>query len=116
MNLKKTLAIALCTLTGICLIPETPADARTVRASATYYSNYYNGRRMANGRRFSQSAMVAAHPTYRLGTRLRVRYKNRSVVVTVMDRCHCSLDLSKAAFRRLAPLKKGRIPVRVTKL
>lgn len=116
MDFNKTLAIALCTLTGITIIPLEIASARTVRASATYYSNYYNGRRMANGRRFSQSAMVAAHPTYRFGTRLRVRYKNRSVVVTVMDRCHCSLDLSKAAFRRLAPLKKGRIAVRVSKI
>lgn len=84
--------------------------------SATYYSNYYNGRRMANGQRFSQNAMVAAHPTMKLGTRLRVRHKNRSVIVTVKDRCRCSLDLSKGAFRRLAPLKKGRIVVSAKKV
>ena len=85
-------------------------------ASATYYSNWFNGRKMANGRRFHQGLMVAAHPSLRLGTRLRVRYKGRSVVVVVSDRCRCSLDLSKSAFRRLAPLKKGRIPVRYSKL
>jgi rare lipoprotein A (peptidoglycan hydrolase) len=90
-----------------------PANAGN--ASATYYSDYYIGRKMANGRRFSQSAMVAAHPTYKLGTRLRVKYKGRSVTVVVSDRCNCSLDLSKAAFSQLAPLKKGRIPVRISK-
>lgn len=93
-----------------------PAEARPFRTTATFYANYFNGRKMANGRRFSQSKMVAAHPSIKLGTNLRVTHRGRSVVVTVSDRCACTLDLSKAAFRQLAPLKKGRIPVKVTRL
>jgi rare lipoprotein A (peptidoglycan hydrolase) len=73
---------------------------------------------MANGKPFSQGSYIAAHPSYRLGTRLKVyNPKNkRSVVVTITDRCRCSLDLSKAAFSRIAQLSQGRVLVRTTKL
>ncbi|EPS97900.1 hypothetical protein FOMPIDRAFT_55210, partial [Fomitopsis schrenkii] len=43
------------------------------------------------------------------------KYKGHSVSVTVVDRCvGCAttdLDLSPAAFERLAPLSAGRIPI-----
>lgn len=109
----KKLITLFSTLTLLCV--STPAEAG-FRTTATYYSNYYNGRRMANGQRFSQEALVAAHPSIKLGTRVKVRHKNRSVVVTIKDRCHCTIDLSRAAFKRLAPLKKGRITVYVSRL
>ena len=88
-----------------------------VAQTATYYADSFEGRRMANGRRFSQSAMVAASNNYKLGTRVRVTNRNnkKSVVVTVSDRCgRCSIDLSKAAFRRIGALQKGRIPVSIS--
>jgi rare lipoprotein A len=92
-----------------------PVQALPLRASATYYADYFVGRKMANGVRFYQSSMVAAHPYLKLGTRVKVSYKGRSVLVTITDRCNCSIDLSKAAFRQLAPLRVGRIPVQVTR-
>jgi rare lipoprotein A len=95
------------------LLPEIAEAGNTF---ATWYGPGFHGRRMANGKRFNQNAMTAAHPSLRLGTRIRVRYKRRSVVVRVTDRCRCSLDLSKAAFRRLAPLSKGRIKVRYSRI
>ncbi len=90
-----------------------------VAQTATYYADSLQGRRMANGQTFSQSAMVAASNNYKLGTRLKVTNRNnkKSVVVTVADRCsRCSIDLSKAAFRRIASLKKGRVPVSISVL
>ncbi len=86
--------------------------------SATFYGSSFNGRKMANGRRFNPNHMVAAHPSYPFGTRLRVtnRKTKRSVVVTVTDRCSCSIDLSPAAFRRIGNLRKGRIPVSITRI
>lgn len=111
----RSLTILLCAVTGFCLIAN-KVEALPLHTTATYYSDYYNGRQMANRHRFSQSAMVAAHPTIRLGTRIRVQHRNRSIIVTVTDRCLCTLDLSKAAFKQLAPLRKGRIPVKVTRI
>lgn len=103
-----------CTILAcILMAPVATAHPRQVTASATYYSDYFKGRRMANGEKFRQEAMVAAHPFYKLGTRLKITYKGRSVYVYVKDRCRCSLDLSKAAFKQLAPLRQGRIPVKV---
>ena len=82
--------------------------------SATYYGSSFHGKKMANGKRYNPNQMVAAHPSYPIGTRLKVTNKNnkRSVVVTVTDRCSCSLDLS----RQIGNLKKGRVPVSVTRI
>jgi rare lipoprotein A (peptidoglycan hydrolase) len=91
-----------------------PVVAGSYRTTATHYSDYYNGRRMANGRKFVQNSNYVAHPWIRLGTPVTIRYKNRSVSGIVTDRCNCTIDLSKGLFRQLAPLKKGRIPVKVS--
>ena len=86
--------------------------------SATYYSGSLHGKKMANGKRYNPNHLVAAHPSYPIGTRLKVtnRKTKRSVVVTVTDRCSCSLDLSRAAFRQIGNLKKGRVPVSVSRI
>ena len=88
-----------------------PANATT----ATYYASHYHGKRTASGIRFNKNAYYAAHRSLAFGTRLRVtnRRNGKSVVVKIVDRCRCSLDLSPAAFRRLAPLSAGRISVRL---
>jgi rare lipoprotein A len=85
-------------------------------STATYYSDYYQGRRMANGQTFSQSSNSVAHGSYKFGTRLQICYRDRCVVGVVRDRCRCSIDLSKGLFRQLAPLSKGRINVSVKAL
>jgi rare lipoprotein A len=100
----------LALLLGVSLL--TPELALAGQTTATWYGHGFHGRRMANGKKFNQWAMTAAHPSLRLGTRIRVRHKGRSVVVRITDRCRCTLDLSKGAFKRLAPLSKGRIKVR----
>jgi rare lipoprotein A len=87
--------------------------------TATYYHPSLAGRIKANGRPYRPGAMTAASNHYRLGTRLRVtnRRTGKSVVVTVTDRCgNCSIDLSRAAFQRIAPIKQGRVPVKITRL
>ena len=60
----------------------------------------------ASGERFNQWAMTAAHRSLPFGTRLRVAYGSRSVVVRVNDRGPArwtgrSLDLSRGAARAL---------------
>lgn len=90
---------------------QVPVDAQT----ATFYSNQFHGRRTASGARFDQGQAMAAHPSLPFGTRIRVTNRNngRSVVVRVVDRCRCSLDLSTSAFRQIGSLGQGRIPVKI---
>ncbi len=90
---------------------QVPVDAQT----ATYYAAKFQGRRTASGVTFDQNQPMAAHPSLPFGTRLRVtnRRTGKSVIVRVVDRCRCSLDLSKSAFRQIGSLRQGRIPVRI---
>ena len=68
--------------------------------------------RTADGKKFNQWAMTTAHMTAPFGTKFRVSYKGRSVVVTVTDRGNFAkygrtLDLSRGAFRKLANERAG---------
>ncbi len=91
-----------------------PIQAQT----ATYYASHYQGRKTASGVRFNNSAMMAAHPSLPFGTKVKVtnRKTGKSVIVRIVDRCRCSLDLSQSAFRTIGSLKSGRIPVRINVL
>ena len=79
---------------------------------------------MANGRRLDDKAFTAASWDYRFGTRLKVKRGDREIVVIVTDRgpskrlyrAGRKLDLSRAAFRQLAPLNKGVIKVTVEEI
>lgn len=59
----------------------------------------------ASGEKFNPNALTAAHRTLPFGTRVRVTYKGRSVVVRINDRGPFirgrSLDLSRAAARKI---------------
>jgi rare lipoprotein A len=61
---------------------------RTYRGEASWYGPGFDGNLTANGERFNQNALTAAHPSLPFGTRIRVTNQNngRSVVVRVNDR------------------------------
>lgn len=102
-----TILLATC----LAILPASPAFAS--RTTATYYSDVFQGRRMANGQRFSQSSNSVATNQYKLGTRVKICHKQRCVTGVVRDRCNCGIDLSKQLFKQIAPLKRGRVPVKV---
>ncbi|MCM1981279.1 septal ring lytic transglycosylase RlpA family protein [Lyngbya confervoides] len=83
--------------------------------TATYYSDYYQGRLTASGEVFNTWDYTAAHPYYAFGTVLRVTNLNngRAVTVRVNDRCNCSIDLSKAAAGQIGLISAGRAPVAI---
>lgn len=88
-------------------------------STATYYHDYYQGKKMSNGNKFSQSQLTCASNKYRLNTYLRVYYNKKSVVCKVTDRGGFGkehIDLSKATFKQLSPLSKGVLRVRIVKL
>jgi len=78
---------------------------------------------MANGHKFSNARSTCATRLYPLGTILRILnlQNGRVVVVKVTDRigkrfATKRVDLSKAAFREIAYLWRGTVPIKVAKL
>ena len=90
-----------------------------VEAKAVYYSKRYNGRRTSSGAIYDPKKLTAAHPSIPLGTQVKVvnLANNRSVVVTVNDRCRKHnyeiIDLSRAAAQKLDFLGTGATKVRI---
>jgi rare lipoprotein A len=86
---------------------------------ASYMAKTLEGRKTASGQIYDGRQLVAAHPTYPMGTVLRVTNltNGRSVEVTVVDRSARGpkrpiVDLSRAAAERLDMIDQG--VVRVT--
>ena len=88
---------------------------------ASFYAEAHHGRTMANGRPFNMNAMTAASNTLPLGSNARITAGKRSVVVKITDtggfgKYGRIIDLSKAAFAKLASTSKGVIRVCVTRV
>ena len=80
---------------------------------ASFYHDKYQGRLTANGERFDQYAMTAAHKTLPFGSRVRVTNigNGRTVLVRINDRgpfiSGRIIDLSRTAFSRIADNREG---------
>jgi rare lipoprotein A len=100
--------------------PSKPAETTLGRGSASYYANKFHGRRTANGERFDNGKMTAAHRTLTFGTRVRVTSmaNGRSVVVRINDRGPFTrgrlIDLSRAAAAELGLITRGHGTVELT--
>jgi len=100
--------------TGLVALPSARAARADESCNATYYDQ---GTRTASGEPFDPNAMTAAHRTLPFGTVVQVTDTDNGKVVAVRindrgpfapDRC---IDLTRAAFERLAPASRGVIPV-----
>lgn len=87
---------------------------------ASWYGPGFKGNRTASGEKFDPKALTAAHPTLPFGTLVEVSRqdkKKKSVIVMVTDRgpfvAGRSIDLSRAAARRLHMSYLGAVPVRI---
>jgi rare lipoprotein A len=91
----------------------------TLSVITSWYGPGFNGSLTANGERFNQNGLTAAHKTLPFGTRLRVCFK-RCAVVRVNDRgpyIHGrSIDLSKGAADAIGLTNYGVGRVTVTRL
>lgn len=88
-------------------------------AHASYYSDRFNGRKTANGSRFSNSKYTAAHKKLPFGTRVKVTNEanGKFVIVKITDRGPFvktrEIDLSKRAFMEITK-QKGAGAMKVT--
>jgi rare lipoprotein A len=94
--------------------PETQVITEGI---ASYYADRFNGRKTRSGAVYDPEKLTAAHPDLPFGTRVKVVNiaNNRSVTITVNDRCRRKsfpfIDLSRSAARQLGFLGKGRARV-----
>jgi len=101
-------------------IPPNPYSTGEQVGLASWYS--ITNSSMANGAKLNSQALTVAHRTHPFGTSLRVTTCDgkRKVIVKVTDRgpfmSRRIVDLSPAAFKKLAPLSAGVICVKVRKL
>lgn len=95
------------------------ASLKQMQGIASWYGPGFHGRRTANGERFDQGAMTAAHRSLPFGTRVRVTNlrNGRSIIVRINDRGPYVggriIDLSAAAARALKMVRSGIAPVRI---
>ena len=88
---------------------------------ASYYGKGFHGRKAADGERFSQNEMTAAHRQLPLGTKVMVENRDtgEQVEVKITDRGPYAdpkrriIDLSKAAADSIGLVERGVAPVRV---
>jgi len=100
-----------------------PASSEHIGSGkASYYGNQHHNKQTASGERFDQGALTAAHRTLPFGTKVRVTNtrNGKSVVVRINDRGPFVrgriIDLSKAAFERIASTRSGVVRVRLEKV
>lgn len=123
-----TLASAPMGTVHINQLNQKPTHVVTIYHVASWYGNKFQNRRMANGERFDQWKLTAAHRTLPLGTKVRVtNLKNgKSVVVKITDRGPyptklrvkkprqvAAIDLSRMAGMQIGMIKDGVVPVRI---
>ena len=81
---------------------------------ASYYADWFEGRKMANGEKYNPNILICAHPTAPMGTFLKVTRRDHpgySIIVKVTDRGPYIkgriIDLSRRAAKELDILHMG---------
>lgn len=122
-----TAGLALFSVPALANIPNMgkrePAELNFIAlqdGSASWYGPRFHGRLTANGERYDQNGITAAHRTLKMGTRVRVHYQGRSVDVRINDRGPYAkgrvIDLSKGAAEKIDLIKHGHGRVTLTQL
>ncbi len=108
------------------ILPVWGDQRNSLRGDASWYGEVHRGKLMANRKRFDPDKLTAASWFYPLGSKVRVTLNlpgrsQKSVLVTITDRGPAKdlvqngrvIDLSRAAFNRLANPDLGLVPVLV---
>lgn len=94
-------------------LPSEIAFEESERGKASWYGPRFHGRRTANGERYDQHAMTAAHKTLPFGTLVRVRsiITGKEIEVRINDRGPFVrgriIDVSRAAAQALGLIDAG---------
>jgi len=122
MQSNARIAIAACLIASMQIFPVQTASAisqQTISGSASWYGGKFHGRKTANGERYNQNALTAAHKSLPFGTKVRVTNESngKSVVVRINDRGPYVgkrvIDLSRAAANAVGMVQRGVARVKV---
>jgi rare lipoprotein A len=128
IGLTASILTFLCLAASSCAFRKGPAAEtkkvlETQTGLASFYGAAFHGKETASGETFDKTEMVAAHPSYPLGTVARVTNieNERAVDVRIIDRGPTRenlnegviIDLSKGAAKQLDFVSDGRVRVRV---
>jgi rare lipoprotein A len=86
---------------------------------ANFYSDKFQGKKMANGERYDKTKLTASHKKHPFGTKLKVTNieNGKSVVVTVTDRMGqknpAVVDVTRRAAEELGFAKAGKAQVKL---
>jgi rare lipoprotein A len=105
---------------GVNPVQSLRAAVKAIRnGMASWYGPGFHGRQTANGERYNQHGLTAAHKTLPFGTRVRVTnlHNGQSVVVRINDRGPFVrgrvIDLSAGAARTIGVISSGVAPVQL---
>jgi len=106
-------------------VKEVPTGSQQVKeaqtGSAAFINEDLQGKKTASGETYEQDQVVAAHPSYPMGTVARVTNleNGRTVVVRIIDRIASPksaeepiIDLSRAAAEQLGFIHKGKVRIK----
>lgn len=122
MRALPLLLACLALLLSGCASSRYSLDGYSAEGKASYYGTRHHGNKTANGERFDQNALTAAHRNLPFGTRVQVtNLKNgKTVVVRINDRGPYAkgriIDLSRKAAEQIDMIRAGVVPVRVQRL
>ena len=119
MKILITIIIGACIFGWIVTRPYPKPPTPSVTVTASWYGAECAGKPTANGELFDPSAMTCAMWDVPFDTRVKVQLGPRFVVVRVNDRgpakrLNRGIDLSEAAFSKLADTDAGLITVELT--
>jgi rare lipoprotein A (peptidoglycan hydrolase) len=120
---QKTRTVGVSMVVGIAALFMVLSLSCRAADLASWYGEQHRGLLMANGQRFDPDRLTAASWFFELGTKVVVTHDDRSVVVEITDRGPAKrlvqdgrkIDLSRAAFAKLADPDLGLIEVSVRK-
>src|SRR5690242_909383 len=93
--------------------------AQVKKGTASYYADKFHNRKTASGERYHKDSLTAAHKTLPFGTLVKVTNPatKKSVIVRINDRGPLkngrSLDLSKAAAKKIGMIQAGLAKVEI---
>lgn len=100
-----------------CLLMSFNIASDTKNSKASWYGDYFHGRKTANGEKYNMYNLTAAHKTLPFGTEVEVKNlrNDKTVIVRINDRGPYvkgrDIDLSKRAFKEIANLDRGVINI-----
>src|SRR5882762_8079047 len=119
MRQRRIMKLRNAVLPAFVVLLQVTAFMAMAADQASWYGEPHRGLLMANGQPFNPDRLTAASWFYELGTKVSVTHRGRSVVVEITDRGPArrlvhqgrKIDLSRAAFDRLAEPRVGLITI-----